>query len=445
MQNNIIIPQNVEAEIGLLGSILLDYTILSKVEGRLFEKDFYDPRNKIIFSSMVDLYRRQVSIDITTLISDLENKNSLTKAGGYEYLSSLADEAYSPYNADSYIKFIEEASLRRDALKLLQVLTEQGYNPKAKTDDFLEDMEKSVFELSKRRKIGSFTNIKDVTGVVLEKTEIMSKQKENVIGLKTGFQGLDKYTLGFQPGQLIILAARPAMGKSAMALNLATNIATKNKGGKATCAIFSLEMPKEQLVERMIACDSKISLKSIKTGFLKEPEWVRIQSACTRLNNLNIYFSDESSITVAKIKSVARQLKESNGLDFVVIDYLQLINSEGQSRSIVEDVSRISRALKLMALELNIPVLALSQLSRAVEKRDDKRPMMADLRDSGTIEQDADIVMFLYREEVYNKQSARKGEADLIISKNRSGQTTEENGLPLLFNGAFSSFTDKMD
>lgn len=445
MQNNIVVPQNVEAEVGLLGSILLDNSILPKIEGRLTPNAFYDQRNKVIFSSIIDMCRNHITVDVTTLVSDLENKKSLDKAGGYEYISSLADEAYSTFNVDSYLAYIEESSLRRDAIKLLQNLMEKGYDANTKTFDFLEDMEKSVFELSKRRKIGSFTSIKDVTGPVLEKTEKMSKQKENVIGLKTGFHELDKYTLGFQNGQLIILAARPAMGKSAMALNLATNIAAKNKGGKACCAIFSLEMPKEQLVERMIACDSKISLKSIKTGNLQTPEWIRIQTACTRLNSLNIYFSDEASITVSKIKAVARQLKESDELDFVVIDYLQLINSEGLARSTVEEVSKISRALKLMALELNIPVLALSQLSRAVEKRDDKRPMMADLRDSGAIEQDADIVMFLYRDDVYNKQSTRKGEADLMISKNRSGQTTEGDGIPLLFNGAFASFQDKIE
>ena len=324
-------------------------------------------------------------------------------------------------------------------------LIEKGYQPSNKTQDFLEDMEKSVFEISKRRKIGSFTNIKDITIKVLEAAEARSKQRDNIVGLKTGFSVLDKYTLGFQPGQLIILAARPAMGKSAMALNLACNIASKNKEGRATCAIFSLEMPQEQLVERMIASDSKIELKNIKTGRLKEAEWIRIQTACTRLNNLNIYFSDESDLTVSKIKSVSRQLKEISDLDFVVIDYLQLIKSDG-GRSTNEEVSRISRALKLMAQELSIPVLALSQLSRAVEKRDDKHPLMADLRDSGSIEQDADIIMFLYRDDYYNKSnSTRKGEADLIISKNRSGQTTDEKGIALLFNGEYSNFSEKID
>ena len=441
---NIVVPANVEAERSLLGAILLDYTILNKVEGRLYDRDFYEPRNKVIFNSMLDLFRDGKNIDITSLISDLETKGNLTKAGGYEYISSLADIGYSTSNADTYIQFIEDASLRRDALKLLQTLTERGYRSDNTTQTFLEDMERSVFDLSKRRKIGTFTSIKDITGTVLANAEAQSRQKENVVGLKTGFHELDKYTLGFQPGQLIILAARPAMGKSAMAINLACNVASKNLKGKATCAIFSLEMPQEQLVERMIASDSKISLKSIKTGFLKDPEWIRIQTACTRLNSLNIYFSDETDLTVAKIKSVCRQLKELNGLDFVVIDYLQLISSDG-GRSTVEEVSRISRSLKLMAQELNIPVMALSQLSRAVEKRDDKHPMMADLRDSGSIEQDADIVMFLYRDDYYNKNSTRKGEADLIIAKNRSGQTTEEDGIPLMFNGAFSNFSEKTE
>ena len=278
---NIVVPANVEAERSLLGAILLDYTILNKVEGRLYDRDFYEPRNKVIFNSMLDLFRDGKNIDITSLISDLETKGNLTKAGGYEYISSLADIGYSTSNADTYIQFIEDASLRRDALKLLQTLTERGYRSDNTTQSFLEDMERSVFDLSKRRKIGTFTSIKDITGTVLANAEAQSRQKENVVGLKTGFHELDKYTLGFQPGQLIILAARPAMGKSAMAINLACNVASKNLKGKATCAIFSLEMPQEQLVERMIASDSKISLKSIKTGFLKDPEWIRIQTACT--------------------------------------------------------------------------------------------------------------------------------------------------------------------
>ncbi len=441
MQNNIVVPQNVEAEIGLLGSILLDSSLINKVEGRLRDSDFYDSKNKIIFNAIIDIYRRDIAVDITTVISELENKNNLVKAGGYEYISRLADASYSPSNIDSYIAFIEEASIRRDAIKLLQTLAEKGYNSKVKTDSFLEDLESSVFSLSKRRKIGSFTRLRDVTQVVLEKTEAMSKQKEMVIGLKTGFRELDRYTLGLQPGQLIILAARPGMGKSALALNLATNIAANNKKGKASCAIFSLEMPKEQLVERMIASDSKINLKNIKTGNLNSQEWIRIQAACTKLNSLNIYFSDDTGITVSKIKSVARQLMETDGLDFVVIDYLQLIDSDGHSNSVVEEVSKISRALKLMALELNIPVLALSQLSRAVEKRENKKPMMADLRDSGHIEQDADIILFIYRDEKANEHSERKGEADLIIAKNRSG--TADNEIQLLFSGEYSSFRDK--
>lgn len=445
MQQDITIPANVEAEKGLIGSILLDSTILNKVEGRLLERDFYEQRNRIIFASLISLYREGKNVDITSLISDLETKDTLTKAGGFEYISSLADIGYSTRNAETYIKFIEDASLRRDALKLLQTLTEKGYQGNTTTENFIDDMETSVFALSKRKKTGTFTNIKNITGVVLANAEARSKQKENIVGLKTGFPSLDNYTLGFQGGQLILLGARPAMGKSAFAVNLVVNVASKNKKGRATVAMFSLEMPQEQLVERMIASDSKISLKNIKRGYLKEAEWVRIQTACTRLNNLNIYFSDETDLTVNKIKSVCRQLKEQDDLDFVVIDYLQLIKSEG-GNSLNEEVGKISRALKLMALELNVPILALSQLSRAIEKRDDKRPIMADLRDSGSIEQDADIIMFLYRDDYYNKQnSTRKGEADLIIAKNRSGQTTEGDGIAMMFNGDFSNFIEKTE
>ena len=270
-------------------------------------------------------------------------------------------------------------------------------------------------------------------------------RNDDVIGLDTGFGHLNRYTQGFQDGALIILAARPAMGKSAMAMNLAVNVATKNKGGYASVAIFSLEMSAEQLVERMVACDSNIRLNNIKSGRIAKNDWVRFNTSCAKLGNLNLYFDDSSDSTINSIRAKCRKLSSDHGLDFVIIDYLQLIESDAASarQSQQERISKISRSLKLMARELNVPVLALSQLSRAVEQRDDKRPVMADLRDSGSIEQDADIVMFIYRDEVYNKATERKGEADLIISKNRAGSTHE--GLPFIFTGEYSRFKEKKD
>ncbi len=443
MQQRLVIPSNVDAEIALLGCIIIDESAFVHVVDMVELDDFYDPHNKAIFKAMSTIYANGQNIDITTLLSYLEKENLLEQVGGYEYLANLSNIGYSTSNIDTYIELITDASLRRKTINLLNNLSQEGYKSEKSTFDYVEEIEKAVFELSRRRRVDSFRTIADVSKQVLFNTEANSNQKEEIIGLKTGFSKVDRITLGFQPGQLLILAARPAMGKSAMAINLACNIASKNKNGHANVAMFSLEMTAEQLVERMIASDSKIQLSDIKTGKIGSSEWIRFNTSCSRLSKLGLFFDDSTDLTVAKIRAKCRKLAVDQGLDFVVIDYLQLINSENDSKSAQEAVAKISRELKLMAMELKIPVMALSQLSRAVEKREDRHPIMADLRDSGSIEQDADIVMFLYRDDYYNKSSTRKGEADLIIAKNRSGSTHE--GLPMLFNGACACFDEKLE
>lgn len=443
MQQKYVIPSNVDAEVATLGCILIDEALFVHVADMVMVEDFYDSKNKAIFKAMSTIYADNQHIDITSLLSYLEKENLLEQVGGYEYLANLANVGYSLANIDTYIDLITDASLRRKTINLLSDLAQEGYRNERKTFDYVEDIEKAIFDLSRRRKVDSFRTIAEVSKQVLFNTEANSNQKEEIIGLKTGFSKVDRITLGFQPGQLLILAARPAMGKSAMAINLACNIASKNKSGRANVAMFSLEMTAEQLVERMIASDSKIQLQDIKTGKIGSSEWIRFNTSCSRLSKLGLYFDDSTDLTVAKIRAKCRKLAVDSGLDFVVIDYLQLINSDNDSKSAQEVVAKISRELKLMAMELKVPVMALSQLSRAVEKREDRHPIMADLRDSGSIEQDADIVMFLYRDDYYNKSSTRKGEADLIIAKNRSGSTHE--GLPLLFNGACACFEEKME
>ncbi len=438
----IVIPSNVEAEAALLGCIIVNENILLETRDLVPVEYFYDSRNRAIYRAMISLQNEKKHIDITTLISYLTKENLINEVGGLDYLGSLANVGYSTPNVNSYIDLIVDSAMRRNSIDLLTKLVQDGYNNEISTFDYIENIEKGVFELSKRRSVDGFKTIGDVSRNVLEATELHANQKEAIIGLKTGFPTLDRLTLGFQPGQLIILAARPSMGKSAMGLNLAEHIAVKNKQGKANVAVFSLEMSAEQLVERMIACDSKIELSNIKTGNIQANEWVRFNTSCSRLSKLGIYFDDSTDLTVAKIRAKCRKQAVETGLDFVVIDYLQLINSPNDNKALQEQVAKISRELKLMAMELQIPVLVLSQLSRAVEKREDKHPIMADLRDSGSIEQDADIVMFLYRDDYYNKASARKGEADFIISKNRSGQTHE--GIPLLFNGGCACFEEKI-
>lgn len=441
--NTPMIPCEVEAEIALIGCIFLDESIIYQVADTLLPDDFYDQKNKLIFSTMLKLSKAGQKIDPMTVLSTLSSNNLLEQCGGMDYISKIADYGYSPSNVDTYVELIENAALRRNTIYTLSDLSQKGYDNKLTAFDYLEDVEKRIFELSKRRRVDAFKSISVVSKNVREATEKNATRNEDVIGLDTGFGALNKYTQGFQEGQLIILAARPAMGKSAMAMNLAVNIASCNKNGNGTVAVFSLEMAAEQLFERMVAADSSIRLNQIKSGKIAKNDWVRFNTSCIRLGGMNLYFDDSSDSTIASIRAKCRKLKSESGLDFIVIDYLQLIESDSASQRLSqqEKISKITRSLKLMARELEVPVLALSQLSRKVEERDDKRPIMADLRDSGSIEQDADIVMFLYRDEYYNHSSERKGEADLIIAKNRSGSTHE--GLPFIFTGEFQRFKEK--
>ena len=442
MQKDIQVPTEIDSEIAIIGCIFLDPNTIFQVADELVPEDFYDVRNRLVFRTMLDLNRSGNIIDATTVASDLSQKNVLEQAGGLEYISKLLDYGYSTENIDAYIELVVNASLRRNTINTLNSLAQKGYDLGVDAFTYIDDVEKVVFDLSKRRKVEDFRGIKDVCEAVSQQTIKNATREEEIIGIDTGFQALNKISQGFQSGQLIILAARPAMGKSAMAMNLAVNVATHNAGGNASVAIFNLEMSAEQLVERMIACESSIRLNQIKNGHIFKNDWVRFNTSIEKLGKLNLYFDDSSDSTIASIRAKCRKLKANARLDFVVIDYLQLIESEGKSQQ--EKVTKITRSLKLMARELDCPVLALSQLSRDVEKREgDKKPIMADLRDSGSIEQDADIVMFLYREDYYNRQSERKGEADLIVAKNRSGATSE--GLPFLFTPEFQRFKEKKE
>lgn len=445
MQQTLTVPCNIEAEIALIGCILIDENIILEISDVLIPDDFYDAKNRLIYRTMLNLSKEGKNIDVTTVVSSLQNNHLLEQCGGLEYISSIADYSYSTLNVESYANLISEAAIKRVTINKLSKLAQDGYNSKLEAYDFVDLVEKEVFELSKRRKVDNFRPISEVSKSVMTNTEKNASRSNDVIGLDTGFGSLNNCTQGFQPGQLIILAARPAMGKSAMAMNLAVNVATHNKDARASVAVFSLEMSAEQLVERMIACDSSIRLNHIKSGHLGKTDWTRFNTSCARLSNLNLFFDDSSGSTISSIRAKCRKLASESGLDFVIIDYLQLIESDNSEARLSqqERISKISRSLKLMARELGVPVVALSQLSRAVEQREEKKPMMSDLRDSGSIEQDADIVMFLYRDDYYNKASERKNEADLIISKNRSGATHE--GLPFIFNGEYSRFREKKE
>ena len=436
------IPEATDAEMAILGCVFLDPNKIIEIIDELKVDDFYDIKNQYIYKSMVNLALTNKTIDVTTVIHDLQMLNVFEKAGGPEYLSLIAEREYTPYNLESYVELVLNASVKRKAIKVLEDLFQAGFDSNISTEDYIDYVERQVFELSKNRKADSFDKIGDVSKKVLETIEANSKRQGNLVGLDTGFENLNRITQGFQKGQLIILAARPAMGKSAFALNLLENVCKFN--GNATVAMFALEMPSQQLVERMIASSTSIGLSNVRSGAIQDTEWGRVQRTVNAFNNVNIYFDDASDSTISKIRAKCRKLKADDKLDFVVVDYLQLINSDDTGRNDNESirVQRISRSLKLMARELEIPVLALSQLSRNIEKQEDKRPGLSDLRDSGAIEQDADIVMFIYRDEIYNKHTDRKGEAEVLIRKNRAGQT----GVVLFdFIGQYQKFIEKKD
>lgn len=436
---NPILPKEIEAEIAILGCIFLDDNLMVSVEDEISYEDFYEIKNKEIYKAMSELHKDKKDIDITTLTSHLNAKDKLNVAGGVDYINSIFDFSYTVSNIDSYIELVKNASIKRKAIDLLSNLAQDGYSNDKSANDYLNEIEYQILELSKRKNTGSFEDVNDVLEKVKRNVEANAVAEKEITGIDTGFSNLNKVTLGLQKDALIILAARPAMGKSAFAMNLAVQAASNNKEGKAVCAIFSLEMSSDQLVERMVAADSMIHQTTIKKGRIIGREQVRFANSCDKLSKLNLYFDDSSYITVDDIRTKCRKLSAEKGLDLVIIDYLQLVKGD-QTKAKHEEVAGISRGLKLMARELHVPVVALAQLSRNVEQRESKKPNMSDLRDSGSIEQDADVVMFLYREDYYNKNSPRVGEADLIISKNRSGSAGGE--LKFLFQGEYSKFVE---
>ena len=436
------IPYNLEAEQAILGCVLIDNEIMVSLSDEMKVQDFYDRRHQIIFTAMLNIYKNQMQIDFTTLIAELQVKNQLVEAGGAVYLSSLIDAVYTTANIEDYMQIVQDAALKRNVISAATSIAEAGYNANYDSVSYIDYAERLLSDLSKRRRTDGFTPIETVLENV-KNIMLANRAKDGELtGLSTGFEKLDEITLGLQKDNLIILAARPAMGKSAFAMNIAINAAIKNvkEGGEPiSVALFSLEMSQEQIVQRMTAAQARVNLTNIQKGNLNQKEMLLVESASDELAGLNLYFCDQGTVTVADIRAKCRKQKASGGLDLVVIDYLQLINGSSKSGNRQEEVANISRSLKQMARELGVPVIALSQLSRDIDKREDKRPNMADLRESGSIEQDADIVMFLYRPGYYNKNTEKVSNlTELIIAKNRSGVTGK---LAFLFQGEYQLFT----
>lgn len=436
------VPYNLEAEQAILGCVLIDNEIMTSISDEMKVQDFYDRRHQIIFTAMLNIYKGQMQIDFTTLIAELQIKNQLVEAGGAVYLSSLIDAVYTTANIADYIQIVQDAALKRNVIAAATSIAEAGYNANYDSAGYIDYAERLLLDLAKRRRTEGFVPIDTVLENV-KNIMLANRAKDGELtGLSTGFEKLDEITLGLQKDNLIILAARPAMGKSAFAMNIAINAAANNikeTGEPISVALFSLEMSQEQIVQRMTASQARVNLTNIQKGNLSQKEMLLVESANDELAGLNIYFCDQGTVTVADIRAKCRKQKANGGLDLVIIDYLQLINGSSKTGNRQEEVANISRSLKQMARELGVPVIALSQLSREIDKREDKHPNMADLRESGSIEQDADIIMFLYREGYYNKNSEKVSNlTELIIAKNRSGVTGT---IEFLFQGEYQLFT----
>ncbi|WEK54221.1 MAG: replicative DNA helicase [Candidatus Cohnella colombiensis] len=412
-------PQNLEAEQAVLGAILLEAEALITSMERLHPEDFYSVSHQRIYDVMVVLGEEGQPIDLVTLTAKLQDIGQLDEVGGVPYLAKLAAAVPTAANVEYYAQIVEEKSMLRRLIRTATQIVSNGYATEDDVGALLSDAEQRIMELSNRRAAHGFISIRDVLMDVFERVEFLFNHKGGVTGIPSGFPDLDKMTSGFQANDLIIVAARPSVGKTAFALNIAQNVAVR---ASATVAIFSLEMSAPQLVQRMICAESNVDAQRMRTGELKGDDWEKLSMAMGSLSEAQIFIDDTPGITVADIRAKCRRLKKEKGLGMILIDYLQLIQGRGKSgENRQQEVSEISRTLKQIARELEVPVIALSQLSRGVEQRQDKRPMMSDLRESGSIEQDADIVAFLYRDDYYDKESEKKNIIEIIIAKQRNG------------------------
>ncbi|WP_342507551.1 replicative DNA helicase [Sporosarcina sp. FSL K6-2383] len=415
-------PHNNEAEQSVIGAIFLEPQALITAAELLIPEDFYRLAHTKIFDTMIKLSDKGQAIDVVTVTEELSAKKELEDVGGISYLTEIANSVPTAANIVHYARIVEEKALLRRLIRVATSIVEDGYAREDEVEALLSEAEKKMMEVSNRKNAGDFRHIKDVLVETYDSIELLHTQKGDVTGIPTGFRDLDKITAGFQRNDLIIVAARPSVGKTAFALNVAQNVATKTD---ENVAIFSLEMGAEQLVMRMLCAEGNIDAQVLRTGALEAEDWRKLTMAMGSLSNAGIFIDDTPGIRVNEIRSKCRRLQQEHGLGMIMIDYMQLIQGSGSKpgENRQQEVSEISRSLKGLARELKVPVIALSQLSRGVEQRQDKRPMMSDLRESGSIEQDADIVSFLYREDYYDKETENQNMIEIIIAKQRNGPT----------------------
>ncbi len=430
-------PHDIEAEQAIIGSMLTDKDAVIAAVEKLKPEDFYREDNKAIYESILSLYSKSEPIDIITVKDELTSNGKFDMVGGLEYLAILPDKVPLTSNIEQYIKIVEEKSILRNLIKASTEIINLGYEQTEETDAIIDIAEKKIFDIMQRKNQKGYSQIKDILIETFAEIEKLYNQKGYVTGVPTGFVDLDQITAGLHNSDLILVAARPAMGKSAFALNIASHAAIK---GNIPTVIFSLEMSKEQLVNRILCCEAMVDGNKVRTGKIEEADWVKLATALGPLSEAPIYIDDTPGISIMEIRAKCRKLKLEKNIGLIVIDYLQLIQGTGKKgASREQEISEISRSLKILAKELDVPVIALSQLSRAAEQRQDHRPMLSDLRESGAIEQDADIVMFLYRDDYYNQETEKKNIAEVIIAKHRAGSTGT---IELLWLGNYTKFAN---
>ncbi len=415
-----VLPQNIEAEQSVLGGILIDNEALPKVLEIIEPNDFYRDNHKKIFLAFLELFENNTPLDIITVTELLQKKGELTNIGGATYLASLVDSVPTTANITHYAKIIKEKSILRSLIAKATDIVNLGFEASEDVAEILDKAEEAIFSITQQRIQTSYYSIKEIIKQTFETIEELSSKKDSVTGIPTGFIDFDRLTAGLQPSDLIIIAGRPVMGKTSFTLNIAQHAATR---AGVPVGFFSLEMSKEQLALRMLCAEARINSQKIRSGFLSERDWLRLTDAAATLSEAPIFIDDTPALSVLEIRAKARRLKSEHNIGLIIVDYLQLMKGKGRVDTREREISEISRSLKALAKELNIPVVAVSQLNRRVEERENKRPRLADLRESGAIEQDADLIVFIYRDEVYNEDTPDKGIAEIIIGKQRSGPT----------------------
>ena len=413
-----VLPNSPEAEQSVIGSMIMDSEAIMTASEILTSEDFYQRQYGILFDAMVELYNQGKAVDLVTLQDRLKEKDVPPEVASLEFVKDILDSVYTSAHIRQYASIVHEKAMLRRLIRTTEGIANACYAGKESMEDIFVDTEKQIFDIIQQNTSGEYVPIKDVVLNALDKIEMASRTKGNVTGIPTGFIDLDYKTAGFQPSDLILVAARPSMGKTALVLNIAQHMAFRED---VTVAVFSLEMSKEQLVNRLLSLESRVDSQSIRTGNLTDEDWSKLIEGAGVIGKSHLIIDDTPGISVTELRSKCRKFKMEHNLGIIIIDYLQLMTGSKRSESRQQEISDISRSLKAVARELNVPVVALSQLSRAVEQRPDHRPMLSDLRESGAIEQDADVVMFIYRDDYYNKDTAKPNVAEIIIAKQRNG------------------------